>query len=1042
MDAPLGVAAGGDLDDGNDDAHAPEATPAGATVAAPAGAQAAPAASAYEPPRPIELPATSRSQRSVRRVQTVATFTRHLGPVLARRAARRPAPAAEVGRRLRRAFEALGSTYVKFGQLVGSSPGAFGPEVADEFRSCLDTGPPVPFSAVRAAIETTTGQALGDVFAHVEEHPIAAASIAVVHRARLRDGRDVAVKVLRPGIAEQVTIDLDVMEPLFRRLALQGVGVAGPLFRFLRGFRTQIAEELDLRNEARTMTHFAALFAEAGLSQIVVPRPASGLSGRDVLVMDFLDGVAIDDLDAIARLGHDPGPLVRDLLRSWFLTGLRDGMFHGDIHAGNLLLLRDGRVGMLDWGIVGRLDTSTHRLFRRFVEAVLGDQSAWPEIVEFLRANAPLPVDAETSDGRRLADAAREEIEGILTRPFGEGEPQGSVQRPGPAGRAHRRPGRSLARRAPAPAQPPPRAPPAHHRLGLCRLGLRSVELHAVQAAALLRALRQALPGRHRAHGRPALARARPGDEPRTGTRTRRPTTGRLTRPVPSWGAPHGWAPAVERGSLLRRAGGAATPASSRVLGGPDVADAATDYKVIDRKIGLIGGIVLMVGTVIGISVFLLPGVLIGDAGPSITIALLITAIPMAFSIMMLLQLGGAMPVAGGVYVYASRLISPVWGTIVIALVIPGIWAVLLFTAFGFAEFVRVLVDIPAWILMAGVLTLFMALNLRGMTFVATVQLVMVGAIVLGFLAFIVPGAFQVEAANYTPMFPEGTEPFILAVVALFIPFQGYSMIVELGEELHDPIRNIPRVLIYGMALAVVLSLGLVVVFTGLDDYRVLGDLGDGGVAEAASEYIAGWVGGVVAFAAILGAFTTLNAIITSYSRTLMRAARDNVISPWLAQIHGRTGVPHWAIIVLSAPPILLIPVNPGPVVLPVFLALVILFGGFMSAIALWNLPKRFPNAYQNSLYKLPMPLLKVASIGSAGSAAVFWLAVAPQAIEIIAAIAAMGVAGACYHAYRSRKEREFADRLARLDEHEAAVTVSAPSEDGGTGVPLVTGTD
>jgi APA family basic amino acid/polyamine antiporter len=333
-----------------------------------------------------------------------------------------------------------------------------------------------------------------------------------------------------------------------------------------------------------------------------------------------------------------------------------------------------------------------------------------------------------------------------------------------------------------------------------------------------------------------------------------------------------------------------------------------------------------------------------------------------------------------------------------------------------------------------------MLLNLRGVTIVAAAQLVMVGAMVAGFLAFIVPGAFQVEIANYTPLFPEGIEPFILAVVALFIPFQGYSMIVELGEELHDPIRNIPRVLIYGMGLAVVLSLGLVVVFAGLDHYRVLGDLGDGGVAEAAGEYLAGWVGGVVAVAAVIGAFTTLNAVITSYSRTLMRAARDNVISPSLARIHSRTGVPHWAIIVLSAPPILLIPVNPGPVALPVFLALVILFGGFLSAIALWNLPNRFPQAYENSLYKLPMPVLRLASIGSAASAAVFWLAVAPQALEIIAAIVAIGVAGAGYHAYRSGKEGELTARLARLDDHEMTVTV-APREQptGATDTPVTT---
>jgi basic amino acid/polyamine antiporter, APA family len=455
-------------------------------------------------------------------------------------------------------------------------------------------------------------------------------------------------------------------------------------------------------------------------------------------------------------------------------------------------------------------------------------------------------------------------------------------------------------------------------------------------------------------------------------------------------------------------------------------------YKVVDRQIGPVGGVALMVGTVIGISVFLLPGVLIGEAGPSIIVALLITAIPMGFSILMLLQLGGAMPVAGGIYVYASRLLGPIWGTIAIWLVIPAIWASLLFTAFGFAEFARVLVDVPGWLLMAGVLLLFMALNLRGITFVATLQLVMVSAIVLGFLAFIIPGLFQVQAASYTPMFPEGVTPFILAVVALYIPFQGYSMIVELGEELRDPVRNIPRVLIGGMVLAVVLSVALVTVFAGLDDYRALADLGDGGVAEATGEDLAGGLGVVVALAALLGGLTTLNALITSYSRTLMRAARDEVVPARLAEIHPTRGVPHWAIVALALPPVLLIPVSPGPVVLPVFLALIILFGGFLTALALWNLPKRYPEAYEVSFYRLPLPVLKIASVGSAVSSVVFWLAVAPQALPVVATIVALGVAGAVYHHLRVRRGPQREEDLEQLEEHEAEVAgVEEPPRQG-----------
>ena len=383
----------------------------------------------YIAPVPVAMPDPTALHQARRAAYTATVFARHLGPVMAKRALRKPVPPAEVGRRLRRAFEALGATYVKFGQLIGSSPGAFGKDVSDEFRSCLDTGPAVPFEHVRAAVERATGRPLSDVFERFDERPLASASIAVVHRGRLLDGRDVAVKVLRPQIVERVAGDLDVMEPIFKRLALGGMPIAGPLYRFLRGFRSQVAEELDLRNEARTMAHFRELLVGSGLTTLVIPEPHPELSSADVLVMEFLDGVAIDDVESIAAMGHDAGAVMQDMLRAWFLTGLRDAMFHGDIHAGNLMLLRDGRAGIIDWGIVGRLDGATHRLFRRFVEAVLGDATAWPEIVAFMQEMTPLPMfdDAEGAD----EGAEISEIQDILTKPFGEVDLTGAFSGPG-----------------------------------------------------------------------------------------------------------------------------------------------------------------------------------------------------------------------------------------------------------------------------------------------------------------------------------------------------------------------------------------------------------------------------------------------------------------------------------------------------------------------------------------------------------------------------------------------------------------------------------
>jgi basic amino acid/polyamine antiporter, APA family len=463
----------------------------------------------------------------------------------------------------------------------------------------------------------------------------------------------------------------------------------------------------------------------------------------------------------------------------------------------------------------------------------------------------------------------------------------------------------------------------------------------------------------------------------------------------------------------------------------------ATGFKVIDRQIGLLGGTVLLMGTVIGISVFLLPGSLIGQAGPSIVLALAITAVPMVFSVLSLLQLGGAMPVAGGLYVYGSRLVGPFWGFLSIWLVIPAIWSTLLFTSMGFAEFTRYFVDLPAGLLAGGVLALFVALSLLGVRFVTWIQLAMVVAILLAILTFVVPGSMRVASSNYTPLLPQGIAPFLLAVVSLYIPFQGFAMIVELGEELKDPVRNIPRVLIFGMGLAVLLSLALVAVFVGLASAPELAELGAGGVARAAAEFLPAWVGAAMAGAAVLGAFTTLNAVITSYSRTLMRASRDEVVTVRLARIATRTKVPHLSILVLSLPPLLILPFSPDVVTLTVFLALIILFGNVVGSVALWNLPKRYPERYRGSLYRLPMPVLRVAAVGSAAFAVLFWLAVLSAAPALVLALLGLVALGAVYYRWRRRYQAQrgvdLSARLRQLHAHEHAAAVGQPTlEDAG----------
>ncbi len=378
---------------------------------------------------PRHLPEPSRAELARRGAGIALALGRRFTPDLVAqvRAHRglgrvRPLPPSAVAHPLRLAFEDLGGTFIKLGQLIASSPGMFGDQVAEEFRSCLDTGPPEDFTAIGLRIEEDLRRPLPEAFAELDPVPIGRASIAVVHRGRLHDGRQVAVKVLRPGIERLVAADLALLQPLIELVVRQtGDQMAGSILQLIDGFSVQIGEELDLRNEARSLAQFRLLGASLRLPLVAVPEPYPELSGPNVLTMEFLDGVPIDDRAAVAELGVDPAPLVEQVVMAFFSTAVRWGAFHGDIHAGNLLVLRDGRIGIIDWGIVGRLDPDTHRFFIRVLQAALGDESAWPEVAAHLSATyGPAIKEAVGLDDEGLSVFVRSLIEPTLNRPFGE----------------------------------------------------------------------------------------------------------------------------------------------------------------------------------------------------------------------------------------------------------------------------------------------------------------------------------------------------------------------------------------------------------------------------------------------------------------------------------------------------------------------------------------------------------------------------------------------------------------------------------------------
>ena len=267
--------------------------------------------------------------------------------------------------RLPAALVRLGPSYVKFGQFLATRPDIAGVQAARELEQLQDRM--APFSADIAArvVEDNIGAPIPERFASFGA-PVAAASIAQVHRAVLPDGRAVAVKVMRPGVRERFTRDLQAMRFMARvveRLSpdaerLKPREVVETLAR-------SVGLEMDLRLEAAAMSELADNTRDD--QDFRVPRPEWELTGRDVLVSEWIDGVRLNDRAAILAAGHDPQALGRTVIQSFLRQAIRDGFFHADMHPGNLFVDAQGRLVAVDFGIMGRLGFKE----RRFLAEIL-----------------------------------------------------------------------------------------------------------------------------------------------------------------------------------------------------------------------------------------------------------------------------------------------------------------------------------------------------------------------------------------------------------------------------------------------------------------------------------------------------------------------------------------------------------------------------------------------------------------------------------------------------------------------------------------------
>jgi len=321
-------------------------------------------------PSPLRWPGLvrQRAARGRRYGEIVGILSRHklLPPAIPEN----PAERREHARNLRLALEEAGVTFVKLGQVLSTRPELLPAEHITELRRLQERVEPVPVAEIRAAFAESTGRTVEDAFAEFDDVPLASASIAQVHHARLPDGRAVAVKIQRPGIVPVVERDLDIVRRLAATFEKSASGGTLGAVDLAEGFAASLREELDFTREARNLSAMAAELAEHD-DRVVVPAFEAELTTPEVLVMEELAGTTLATPDLFTALtAEDRRDIADRLYRSILAQILVDGVFHADPHPGNIMVLPDHTIAFLDLGSVGRLTRDDREGLQQVLHAV------------------------------------------------------------------------------------------------------------------------------------------------------------------------------------------------------------------------------------------------------------------------------------------------------------------------------------------------------------------------------------------------------------------------------------------------------------------------------------------------------------------------------------------------------------------------------------------------------------------------------------------------------------------------------------------------
>lgn len=310
-----------------------------------------------------------------------------------------------LGERVRNFLEELGPSFIKLGQLASTRPDLFPVEVVRELEKLQDSVPPFAYSDVERIIEEELGHKITELFLQFEQKPLAAASIGQVHQAVLKNNQSVAIKIQRPNIREIIETDLEIIADL-ARLAESRFDWAAKhqVCDLVHELGESLRKELDYENEARNAEKLARNFSDD--ETLFVPNIYWDFTTKKVLTLDFVDGVKINDLDRLAKLPFDRKEIAERFANVLLKQILIDGFFHGDPHPGNVIILQDGQIGMIDFGLMGKLNPHMKYQFASLVIAMR--RQSTDGVIRAISQMELIPIDADMMQLRSDIDDLRE----------------------------------------------------------------------------------------------------------------------------------------------------------------------------------------------------------------------------------------------------------------------------------------------------------------------------------------------------------------------------------------------------------------------------------------------------------------------------------------------------------------------------------------------------------------------------------------------------------------------------------------------------------